>query len=101
MALPDKKTAAISASGLVGAAALFTAMDARYATAADIEALTESIQMDRIERMETCVEEAERQLRYIQIKPEADRVDSDRQLELEADSRRDRCIRKLERLNDV
>ena len=83
MAVPDKKTAAISLSGLVGAGALFTAMDARYATASDIELLIDTIQEERIERMELCIDEAERQLKYILLTPESERDAIDVQVQME------------------
>ena len=100
MALPDKKTAAIGVSGFAGLAAMFAVLDGRYATASDVEMLTQTIQMDRVDRLENCIERAENTIRYMSLIPDDERDARDEQELMDAEISKERCIRKLERIEN-
>lgn len=93
-----KAGATITLGGAVSAAALFGLLDQRYAMATDVQALTTVIQEDRIDELEYKIEEAERQEANIMRVPLDERPEWVDQELLQIKNRKDRYIRKLDRL---
>jgi hypothetical protein len=96
--LTHRLTALAIMLSLVGGA--LAAMDSRHASAMDVQQLTEMIQDDRIEELEYKIEDTEDQINRIQSVPEEDRYDGEDQYLHDLENKKERYIRKLERLNN-
>ena len=94
--LNHRITLAIGVIALVGLGLGF--MDSRHASAADMQQLTEMILDDRIEELEYKIEDIEAQISHIMSAPKEDWPDWAPQQLLDLENKRERYLRKLERL---
>ena len=95
-----KLAGAVSLSGVISIGGLLALLDNRYAAAMDVQILTETIVESRIEELEFKIEDIEdRQLRRNLIDPNQ-LEDWEIQEMLDMENKKERYIRKLERLQD-
>lgn len=96
---PSNKVTALTLSSVIAAGGVFTALDARYVSSADLDVLVQSIESDRVERLEQQISDAERTKRYLNSKPQDELTEWDRIELMQATSDKEAAIRKLERIN--
>ena len=60
-----KTTAYVSLGGVLSLGALFGLLDQRYASASDVEILVQSIENDRVERLEFAIASVARRISYL------------------------------------
>jgi hypothetical protein len=96
--LPSKKNTVLSVAGIASVTVLFTLLDFRYALSSDLSVLTEAIQTDRVERIETEIKLAEGSILYILAKALEDRTAWEKQLLILEQNRKEMAVRKLLRI---
>lgn len=73
-------------------------VDSKYASAADVQALSDTIQDDRVERMEFMIERAERRMKYLKSIPEPALTEYQKQELMELEHEKEFLLRKLKRI---
>ena len=95
-----KLAGAVSLSGVLSIGGLLAILDARYAAATDVQALTLSITESRIEELEFKIEDIEDRLLRRHSIPEEELEPWEIQEVIDMSNKKERYIRKLERLLD-